>query len=321
MADQVPDLAIIIVTWNVCNLVLDALRTVNAELETSRLRAEIIVVDNASSDGTAEAVRAAFPVVKVLVQDHNLGFAAANNVAMRTLGFKDQPAPNPGGPPAVLLLNPDTLVQPGALRILFDELLLKPQTGAVGAQLAYGDGSFQHGAFSFPGLWQIAIDLFPLPSRLYDSRLNGRYDRTLYADGEPFAVDHPLGAAFMLRRETIEQIGLLDEQFFMYCEEVDWSLRIRRAGWEIMMVPSARITHLEAKSSSQARPQSVINLWTSRLRLYQKHYPPFKLALAKILVRLGIRRRLALTQRDTKLKDAQRRALVSAYKDVISLFS
>ncbi len=315
------DLAIIIVTWNVRSLVLDALRTVYAELASGNLDAEVFVVDNASSDGTTESIRAEFPAVKVLAQVGNLGFAAGNNVAMRALGFQDIPAPNPHGPKAVLLLNPDTLVQHGAIRTLYEQLCRLPRAGAVGAQLAYADGSFQHGAFGFPGIWQLAIELFPLPGRLYESRLNGRYSRALYAAGDPFPVDHPLGAAFMIRREVIEQIGLLDEQFYMYCEEVDWSMRIRRAGWEIYMVPSARITHLEGKSSGQARPQSVLNLWTSRLRLYQKHYTPLKLALAKILVRLGMRRKIRLALRKTSLTTDQRHELVGAYQKVIELFS
>src|SRR5260221_5105508 len=315
------DLAIIIVTWNVRSLVLDALRTVYTELASGNLDAEVYVVDNASSDGTAESVRTDFPTVKVLAQASSLGFAAGNNVAMRALGFRDIATLNPHGPEAVLLLNPDTLVQPGAIRTLYEQLSRLPHVGAVGAQLAYADGSFQHGAFGFPGLWQIAIELFPLPGRLYESRLNGRYSRALYAADKPFPVDHPLGAAFMVRREVIDQIGLLDEQFYMYCEEVDWSMRIRRAGWEIYMVPSARITHLEGKSPGQARPQSVLNLWTSRLRLYQKHYTPLKLALAKILVRLGMRRKIRLALRKTSLTTDQRHELVGAYQKVIELFS
>ena len=107
----------------------------------------------------------------------------------------------------------------------------------------------------------------------------------------------------------------------MYCEEVDWSMRTHSAGWEVYMVPSACITHLEGKSSGQARPQSVVNLWTSRLRLYQKHYAPLKLALAKTLVRLGMRRKIRLAQSNTSLTIEQRQELIGAYQQVIKLFS
>src|SRR5258708_20462380 len=162
------DLAIIIVTWNVRSLVLDALRTVYAELASGNLDAEVYVVDNASSDGTTESIRVDFPTVKVLAQASNLGFAAGNNVAMRALGFRDIATLIPHGPEAVLLLNPDTLVQPRALRPLSEQLSPLPRAGAVGAQLAYADGSFQQCPFGFTGLCQIVIELFPLPRRLYE---------------------------------------------------------------------------------------------------------------------------------------------------------
>ncbi|MEP7286569.1 MAG: glycosyltransferase family 2 protein [Chloroflexota bacterium] len=315
------DLAVIIVTWNVRDLVLDALRTLCDDLVISHLDSHIYVVDNASTDGTPEAIRAQFPSVTVLAQADNLGFAAGNNIALRALGFCDQPTPNSTAPRAVLLLNPDTLVQPGAIRALYDALLSLPRVGVVGAQLAYADGSFQHSAFRFPGLSQLVIDLFPVPGRFYESRLNGRYDRDLYQRGAPFPVDHTLGATMLLRREVIEQTGLFDEQFFMYCEEVDWSMRIRQAGWEIYAVPNAHITHLEGKSASQIRPQSVINLWSSRLRLYTKHYSAPKLTMARWLVRLGMQRKIHAAQQDTTLTTDQREVMLAAYRQVLNLYS
>ncbi len=314
------DLAVIVVTWNVRELVLDALRTVHDDLQTSGLRSQVWVVDNASSDGTVEAVCLAFPQVQAIRCDENLGFAAGNNVALRALGFQDEPSPNPNGPRAVFLLNPDTLTQPGAIRALYDSLFSLPKAGLVGAQLSYGDGSFQHSAFRFPGLLQILIDLYPVPARLYESRFNGRYDRALYAGRDPFPVDHTLGATMLLRREAIEQTGLFDDQFFMYCEEIDWSMRIRNARWEIYTVPTARITHLEGKSTRQIRPASVVNLWTSRLRLYSKHYSRPKLSIARQLVRLGLRLQIGKASRDSSLSVEQRDALIAAYRTVSGLY-
>src|SRR5579859_5825554 len=313
------DLAIILVAWNVRGVILNALRTIFDDVKTAGLDALVYVVDNGSSDGTLEAIRADFPAVRLLAQSENLGFAAANNVALRELGFYDDPIPNPTGPGAVFLLNPDTLVQPGALRILWDALFSLPHAGLLGAQLAYEDGSFQHGAFGFPGLWQIVIDLFPVPGRLYESRLNGRYSRQRYSGGKPFPVDHPLGATMFLRREAIEETGLFDEQFFMYCEEIDWSIRIKRAGWQIYCVPQARITHLEGRSTSQVRPRSIVNLWSSRFRLYAKHYSPPKLAVARLLVRAGMQRKIRLIQRDGSVASQEREALVRAYEQVIAM--
>ncbi|MCC7448356.1 MAG: glycosyltransferase family 2 protein [Anaerolineae bacterium] len=317
------DLAVIIVTWNVRHLIHDTLRTLYDDLHTSGLDAQVWVVDNDSTDGTADVIRADFPAVQLIASPTNLGFAGGNNAAMRALGFCDQPKPNPDGPRVVFLLNPDTLTQPGAIRALYDALFQLPRAGVVGARLSYEDGTFQHSAFRFPGLAQIVLDLFPVPGRLYyrlhESRLNGRYSRALYKGNDPFPVDHVLGATIMLKREVIEQVGLFDEQFFMYCEEIDWAMRIRQAGWDIYTVPTAHITHLEAKSSSQIRPQSIVNLWTSRLRLYRKHYSRPKLALARLLVRLGMQQKIRSTQRDTALSADQRAAFIEAYRMVVEL--
>lgn len=311
-----PDLAAIIVTWNVRALALDALRTLTADLETTGLNAQVWVVDNASADGTPGAIRAEFPQVRLIESDTNLGFGAGNNAALRALGFCDSPTPNPDGPRAVFLLNPDTLVQPGAVGALHAALFGLPRAGVVGARLSYEDGAFQHSAFRFPGLMQIAFDLLPMPDRVrgrfYDTRLNGRYSRALYAKGQPFPVDHTLGATMMLRREAIEQTGLFDEQFYMYVEEIDWSMRIRRAGWEIYTVPAAHIIHLEGRSTKQARPESLVNLWRSRFRFYTKHYPPAKVALARLLVGLGMRLKI---MRGRQSGDP----LIEAYRAVMGL--
>ncbi len=319
-----PELAVIIVSWNTRELTLDALRTLITDLDVNSPGADVWVIDNASTDGTPDAVRTHFPQVRLVVSDTNLGFAAGNNYALRAMGFSDTPGAGDAGqqPRAVYLLNSDTRTQPGATRALYGALLSLPQAGVVGAQLAYGDGSFQHGAFMFPGLGQMIVDLFRVPGRLHDSAFNGRYPRAAYEHGAPFPVDHTLGAAMMLRREAIQQTGLFDEHYFMYCEEIDWSMRIRRAGWEIYTVPDARVTHLAGQSTSQVRPQSVVNLWRSRLRLFSMYYSPFKLWLARRLLRLGMQRQIWLAERacetGTVSRD-ERDALIAAYRTVQSL--
>lgn len=312
------ELAVVIVTWNVRELVVDAIQTALDDVTAHGLETEIWVVDNASADGTAEVVRDRFPQVHLIASEANLGFAAGNNLALRRMGFGEDAA-NADLPNAVFLLNPDTLVQPNAIPTLYDALFAAPDIGMVGAQLAYGDGAFQHAAFGFPGVWQTAIDLLPMPGRLYESRLNGRYDRSLYAASRPFTVDHVLGATMMLRREVIQLVGMFDEQFFMYCEEIDWAMRIREAGWEIMCVPAARITHLEGRSTSQIRPASFLNLWRSRFQLYEKHYSPLKLTAIRQIVRIGMQRKVRQTKADPSLDAAQRTALIDAYQAVAKL--
>jgi GT2 family glycosyltransferase len=284
------ELAVIIVTWNVRELALQTLRSLFDDLDAHGPTARVIVVDNASSDGTPDAVSAAFPQVQVIASAENLGFGRANNLALRTLGFGGAQA-GADLPGAVYLLNPDTITQPGATRALYDTLLANPRLGLVGAQLCYADGRFQHGAFAFPGLRQLWVELFPTPGRLIESRFNGRYPRALYEAGQPFRVDFTLGATMMLRREVIQQTGMFDEAFFMYCEEVDWAWRIQKAGWQAACVPAARVVHLVGQSTAQARPESAYHLWNSRLRLYRKHYPAWKYALARRMVAAGLRRK------------------------------
>ncbi|MCS6870664.1 MAG: glycosyltransferase family 2 protein [Anaerolineae bacterium] len=322
------DLAVVIVTWNVRELVLQALRTLVADLSATDLDWAVWVVDNASADGTADAIRAAaFERLHMIESGANLGFGAGNNLALRALGFSDTPAQAPSAPRAVFLLNPDTIVHTGAVRALYDALFSLPRAGIVGARLTYADGSLQHSAFRFPDLMQIALDLLPLPSalhgRLYESALNGRYPRRLYApDQQPFAVEHTLGAAMMLRREAIEATGLFDESYFLYAEELDWSMRIRRADWEIYLVPSAHITHLEGQSARQVRPQSVVHLWRSRLHFYRKFYTPTYVWLVRRLIQLGMHFQVSKVRRMAArgaLSAAEAQALINAYREVMRL--
>jgi N-acetylglucosaminyl-diphospho-decaprenol L-rhamnosyltransferase len=309
------DLAIVIVTWNVRRLVLDCLQSVYDDLARAPLTGQVWLVDNDSTDGTAQAVRAQFPQVRLMEPGENLGFGRGNNLALRAMGF---PASDGAQPEYVLLLNPDTIIVPGALRALV-RAMESSGAGLAGARLVYGDGSFQHSAFAFPGLAQLLIDLFPVPARLRESRLNGRYPRRLYEGSEPFEVDHPLGAAFLLRKEAIRQTGLFDERFRLYCEEIDWAMRIRRAGWRVICVPQAEIVHLEGQSTRQVQAQSVVDLWTARLKLYAKHYPPLKRWLAGQLVRAGMNRLIRLAARDSSRSEAERGQLVEAYRQVIRL--
>jgi len=278
-------LTVIIVSWNVRDLLMACLRSLQADLERAGLTADIWVVDNGSTDGTPEAVARGFPAVRLIARRDNPGFAAANNQALRA-------ALDASPPRYFWLLNPDTEVLPGATAALIAAMETHPRVGVAGAKLLYPDGTLQHSAFRFPGLVQLAFDLFPFPSRLYETRLNGRYPRRLYDGDVPFFVDHPLGAAMMVRRETVEQVGLLDEGYRIYCEEIDWCWRMRRAGWRALCVPAARVVHHAGRSTGQVPVPSFVNLWTSRARLYARHHGPVTRRLARILVRVGMRRRM-----------------------------
>ena len=308
--ERAADLAVVIVNWNVRDLLRDALASLCADLATSGLTARVLVVDSGSGDGSAEMVRAEFPQAELFAEPGNIGFVRGNNLALRALGL-DAPTAQSGSPAAVYLLNPDTITQPGATRALYDALFAEPRVGLVGANLTYGDGRFQHGAFAFPGLRQLWAEFFRTPGRLIEGRFNGRYPRTLYEGSAPFAVDFVLGAAMMLRAESIRDVGPLDEGFVMYCEEVDWAWRLRRAGWGARCVPSAHVVHLGGQSSGQVRPQSLIRLWTSRLRLFDLYYPAWKRWTARRLVRAGMRR-LARRAREA----GEPAELIAAYEQI-----
>ena len=254
---------------------------------------------------TVAFIRDVFPQVHIIANERNVGFGAANNQGMRATAEAE--------PRFYFLLNPDTVIRPGAMTHLVSCLAERPNAGMAGARLMYADGRFQHSAFSFPGVAQLAFDLFPMPPRLYESRLNGRYSRRLYEPTRtPFNIDHPLGATMMVRAAVAENTEGFDESFHMYCEEIDWSWRIRESGWEIYTVPAAEIIHYSGESTRQVPAQSIINLWRSRAKLYNRHHGRFRLAMATWLVKVGMSKKAAKTN-DPELK--------RAYQKVIKIWS
>ncbi|RMG97703.1 MAG: glycosyltransferase family 2 protein [Chloroflexi bacterium] len=295
------DVAVIIVSWNVRNYLTNCLRSVLADFTHSRLNGAVWVVDNASTDGTTDLVAELFPQVHLIANTENVGFGAANNQGMQMAASAE--------PRHFFLLNPDTVVRPTAMRRLVDCLDTYPNAGMAGPRLVYGDGRFQHAAFRFPRLMQLLFDLYPMPARLYESRWNGRYPYDWYrADQKPFPIDHPLGAAMMVKASVALATGGFDESFHMYCEEIDWCWRIHKAGWEIFTVPQAEIVHYGGESTSQIPVRSFLNLWQSRAQLYQKHYGRFMRTLARWLVQAGMHRRITQTD-DPALKEACRQII------------
>jgi hypothetical protein len=311
------DLGVAVVSYNTCELTAACLEALYTSLDKSGLDARVWVVDNASADGSAGMVARRYPRAALIASAGNLGFAGGTNLAIEAMG-----AAEGGLPRHVLLLNPDTAVEPDAIPRMVAHLDAHPRVGVVGAQLLYPDGSFQHGAFRFPTLPMILLDFWIINHRLIDSRLNGRYPRRLYEAGEPFAIDHPLGAALMIRREALEAVGLLDTGYFMYCEEIDWCLRVKAAGWDIHCVPRARIVHHAGGSTRQFRERMFVALWCSRFRLFDRHYGRAYGVLARAMVRAGLRRDMARLRRDiahgqVSADEAQRR--IEAYRTVMEL--
>ncbi|MEJ5308675.1 MAG: glycosyltransferase family 2 protein [Anaerolineae bacterium] len=270
-----PTLTVVVVSWNVKELLSDCLLSLREEIKRTNVRAKVEVVDNASTDGSAEMVHERHPWIRLHVSAENLGFVRGNNLVLERLQAD-------GLPDFVWLLNPDTTVRPGALATLLDFFKKTPRAGLVGPQLLNPDGSAQPSAFRFPDVLQPLFDLGWLPQRFYYTRLNGRYPDL---GAQPYRIDHPLGAAMMVRGATIQQVGVLDPQFFMYCEEIDWAWRMQKAGWETWLVPEAKVIHYGGASTNQARPATTAYLWESRAKLYRKHRDRLTRTLVSAVVR------------------------------------
>ena len=283
---SVAPLGVVVVSFNTAALLDACLRSVHAALvETGWLAdAEVVVVDNHSADESVAFVRRHHPWVRLVASDVNLGFTAANNVALAPWASGAAPCPA-----RVLLLNPDAELLPGALAALAAVLDAEPRTAVVGPSLRYADGRFQHGAFRFPGLVQTGLDLWPV-ARLADSRLNGRYPRRRYDRGRPFDVDAVLGACMLVRADALQAVGPLDTGYFMYCEELDWCQRFRAAGWRVRCVPAAGVIPHGGASTSRFQSTTFVHLWRSRLRYFDAHAGGVRARLLRALVRIGFAR-------------------------------
>ncbi|MBN1643050.1 MAG: glycosyltransferase family 2 protein [Anaerolineae bacterium] len=325
------DVGVSVVNWNVRDLLAACLRSVTAAAAYAGLQVETWVVDNASHDGSADMVAQAFPDVRLIASDQNLGFGGGQNLAMAAMGFDQVPVPAGSRPPRadvtarpryVLVLNPDTLVHERALADIVRFMDHEARAGVCGPRLRYEDGRFQHAAYRFPSLAQTFLDFWPINWRLTESRLNGRYARRLYDEGRPFPIDHPLGAAMLFRRETIVETGGFDLDYHMYVEEIDWCRRVKDAEWGIWCVPSAEVVHYEGQSTRQVRPQMVVALWRSRYIYFRKHHSRLFRWLARCTIRAGMRAKIRRTLRaasEGALPPADAEALVGAYRDVIAM--
>ena len=269
MSQGAPALSIVVVSWNTRELLLDALGTV-LPLPVS---GEVLVVDNASEDGSAEAVEGRFPSVRLLRNETNLGFAGGVNVGLRAaLGRY------------VLLLNSDTRVLSDALAQLLAYAEAHPRAGIIGPRVLNEDGTLQESRFRFPSLLNLLLaasylyQLFPSSPRWNRERLAG-----LDPD-QPAAVDAVSGCCFLMRKDLLEKIGLLDEAFFMYAEETDLCWRARRAGYEVHYAPVGEIVHLGGGSSRLARRRNFLEFRRSILRFFAKHHGRGQAELARVLL-------------------------------------
>lgn len=252
------DLSIVIVNWNTRELLADCLDSVFANL--GDLSAEVLVVDNASADGSADMVAHCFPEVRLIRNADNRGFAAANNQAFELATGRQ-----------VLLLNNDTLVHGDVVAASVRYLDEHPEVGAMGCRVENADGSTQFTCSEFPTISNLVIQTLGL------NRLRGgpaflrRYQMLDWDRDDERDVEVISGCYLMIRREVLAEVGVLDEDFFCYGEETDWCRRIAEAGWALRFAPVGRITHYGSGTTRSLNHRRDLMLTEGTVRLHRKH--------------------------------------------------
>jgi GT2 family glycosyltransferase len=273
------ELSIVIVTWNCRRFVEECLVSLRAHL---RIPAEIIVVDNASTDGTAEMIQERFSEVRLISSDSNLGFARANNVGVKASRGR-----------YVALINPDVSLLDGCIDRGLAEMESNPEIGILGPRMLGPDGSVQRSGMRFPSLWNCLCDALIL-HKLF--RRNSTFGGRLMADfgwDEPRDVDVLNGWFWFVRRQALDQVGLLDERFFMYGEDLDWCKRFRDAGWRVRFEPRATAIHYGGGSSEQAPIRFSLEMQRADLGYWKKHYGSFSQSLYAMVLGIHVTVRLA----------------------------
>lgn len=270
-----PDISVIVVNWNTREYLAECLASMvadggvvltgeeSATVQPGQVSAEVIVVDNASDDGSVAMIAAQFPQVRLLANDRNLGFAAANNQAIAQARGR-----------VLFLLNPDAYIRPGALQALVRFLKRRPQAAAVGPNVLNPDGTWQAAVFRFPTLWDLFCEavflsvLFPR-SRLFARKEIGGFKRNRVRE-----VDWIQGCALAVRREVWDAVGPFDEGYWMYVEELDWCRRASQQGYRLYFTPTAQVVHYGKRATAKARASVLPLGFRSHFRYFRKFDGP-----------------------------------------------
>lgn len=304
------DLAIVIVNYNTRDVLRNCLHSVHASRGSLSFRT--IVVDNHSTDGSADMVRTEYPWAQVIVCDHNGGYAYANNIGLRAASFGIGAAPE-SLPRYALLLNPDTVLDPDVLNTMLAFMDADPTVGVVGPKLVREDGSLDKACRrSFPTPL-VSLYRFSGLSKLFPkSRRFGQYNVTYLDCNTEAEVDAVVGAFMLMRREALEQAGLLDEAFFMYGEDLDLCYRIKERGWRIIYHPQVTVLHLKGAASRKASTRSIIAFYDAMGIFHNKHYRQRTFFMVNWVIDLAIivLRTIALLR--DRLRPAGRKRVASA---------
>ena len=275
------EVSVIIINLNTRQLLEGCLRSVVADGDQTL---EIIVIDNGSTDGSAEMVQSKFPRVRLVKNEHNQRFAKPNNEGMKMATGK-----------YLFLLNSDTIVNRGAIHSLTSFLDAHPDAAACGPMLLYPDGRLQKSVKGFPTLWTHLCDMFFLDKLFPDTRLIGRGDQAYFDYERTQEVDHVMAAAFLVRRQVFSTIGGFDERFSIYYNDMDWCYRIKMNGWKIYYVHDATVIHyLGQTMGSLNRDFSYFEeQFNNTMFFYQKHYGRGSVVVFKLLLSVGFTLRAA----------------------------
>jgi GT2 family glycosyltransferase len=271
-----PDVSVIIVSYNTRQLLLSCLKSVADSRGGGDI--ETIVVDNASNDGSRDAVRKEFPHVRLIESKTNLGFSGATNMGMDAASGR-----------LFLLLNSDAEVRPDGVKLLRDFMDANPEIGAAGPRLVYDDGRTQPSIDSVPNLLTEFLHLFRLTKLIpgerarravapamskFSGKTVGTYFRTYEGGLEPYEVDCVSGACMIVRADAVEKVGGLDTSFFMYMEDMDWCVRFKEAGYKVFYVPEVEVVHHVGGSGAidkETSENTIVARYDSRLRFFAKH--------------------------------------------------
>jgi len=253
-----PTVSIVIVNWNTKDILRGCLGSIFTQ--RSELACDVIVVDNASTDGSPQMVEEEFPQVILIRNSANRGFAPANNQGIAIAKGR-----------YVLLLNSDTVVLDGAIEKTAAFADAHPEAAVVGCRVLNPDKSLQPTCFMYPSVLNLFLDAMHLSKLFPRSRFFSRERMAWWKREDVREVEVVTGCFMLVRREAIDRVGPMDEDYFMYGEETDWCWRFHRAGWRLMFTPSGQIIHFGGQSTSQVRPQMLLQLRSGVLLFFRKH--------------------------------------------------
>lgn len=277
------DLTIIIVNYNVKEFLEQSI--ISIKKSCNDIQYELFVIDNASSDGSVELIRKKFPEVNLITNTKNNGFAAANNQAIKQAQGE-----------YILLINPDTIVQEDTFSTILSFFQNHPECGMLGCKILNPDGSLQLSCRrSFPTPWVAFTKIIGLSKLFPNNKLFGYYNLTYLNPDQTYEVEAISGSFMFFRQQVVDDVGYLDESFFMYGEDLDWCFRIREAGWKIYYLPETKIIHFKGESSKKSEVDLTLQFYRAMKLFVEKHYHNRYLHVPQWLLMLGITLRASLT--------------------------